>query len=78
MFSGFKVDNSSLTGESEPLSRLPQCTSDNPMETKNLAFFSSNAVEGACVGLVVQTGDRTVIGRIASLTSGTSALIYSK
>ena len=56
--SGFKVDNSSLTGESEPQSRMPQCTSENPMETKNLAFFTSNAVEGACVGLVVQTGEQ--------------------
>jgi sodium/potassium-transporting ATPase subunit alpha len=43
---GFKVDNSSLTGESEPQTRSPECTHDNPLETKNLAFFSTNAVEG--------------------------------
>jgi sodium/potassium-transporting ATPase subunit alpha len=42
----FKVDNSSLTGESEPQSRGPEYTSDNPLETKNLAFFSTNAVYG--------------------------------
>lgn len=42
----FKVDNSSLTGESEPQSRGPEKTHDNPLETKNLAFFSTNAVEG--------------------------------
>jgi sodium/potassium-transporting ATPase subunit alpha len=42
----FKVDNSSLTGESEPLSRSPDCTHENPLETKNLAFFSTFAVEG--------------------------------
>lgn len=42
----FKVDNSSLTGESEPQSRSPEFTHDNPLETKNLAFFSTNAVEG--------------------------------
>lgn len=42
----FKVDNSSLTGESEPLARSPDCTNDNPLETKNLAFFSTFAVEG--------------------------------
>jgi len=41
-----QVDNSSLTGESEPQSRSPEHTSDNPLETKNLAFFSTNAVEG--------------------------------
>ena len=37
---GFKVDNSSLTGESEPQSR------GSEFETKNLAFFSTYAVEG--------------------------------
>ena len=42
----FKVDNSSLTGESEPQSRSHEFTNENPLETKNLAFFSTNAVEG--------------------------------
>jgi len=66
----FKVDNSSLTGESEPQSRKPECTDDNPIETKNLAFFSTNAVEGTCKGVVVNIGDHTVMGRIAGLASG--------
>jgi len=39
----FKVDNSSLTGESEPQSRSAEMTHENPLETKNLAFFSTNA-----------------------------------
>lgn len=43
---GLKVDNSSLTGESEPQSRTLNCTNANPLETKNLAFFSTNCVEG--------------------------------
>jgi len=67
---GFKVDNSSLTGESEPQSRGPDFTHDNPLETKNLAFFSTNAVEGTAVGMVVNIGDNTVMGRIAGLASG--------
>merc|ERR1712134_54587 len=67
---GFKVDNSSLTGESEPQSRSPDFTNENPLETKNLAFFSTNAVEGTCVGVVVHIGDNTVMGRIAGLASG--------
>jgi len=66
----FKVDNSSLTGESEPQTRTPEFTNDNPLETKNLAFFSTNAVEGTCVGIVVNIGDNTVMGRIAGLASG--------
>jgi len=41
-----QVDNSSLTGESEPQSRSADCTHENPLETRNLAFFSTNAVEG--------------------------------
>ncbi|CAJ0581989.1 unnamed protein product, partial [Mesorhabditis spiculigera] len=67
---GFKVDNSSLTGESEPQSRSPDCTNENPLETRNIAFFSTNAVEGTCKGVVINTGDRTVMGRIAHLASG--------
>merc|ERR1711881_282038 len=60
---GLKVDNSSLTGESEPQSRSPENTHQNPLETKNLAFFSTNAVEGTGVGIIVQCGDNTVMGR---------------
>nr|CAH1755607.1 Na,K-ATPase alpha 1B [Oncopeltus fasciatus] len=67
---GFKVDNSSLTGESEPQSRGIEMTNDNPLETKNLAFFSTNAVEGTAKGVVISCGDRTVMGRIAGLASG--------
>jgi len=66
----FKVDNSSLTGESEPQTRTPEFTHENPLETKNLAFFSTNAVEGTAVGIVVNIGDQTVMGRIAGLASG--------
>jgi len=67
---GLKVDNSSLTGESEPQARSPEFTHENPLETKNLAFFSTNAVEGTAVGMVVNIGDNTVMGRIAGLASG--------
>lgn len=41
-----KVDNSSLTGESEPQTRSPEFTHDNPLETRNICFFSTNCVEG--------------------------------
>ncbi|XP_050508743.1 sodium/potassium-transporting ATPase subunit alpha [Diabrotica virgifera virgifera] len=66
---GFKVDNSALTGESEPQYRGTDCSSDNILETKNFAFFSTNAVEGTARGIVCETGDRTVMGRIAGLTA---------
>jgi sodium/potassium-transporting ATPase subunit alpha len=64
-----KVDNSALTGESEPIGRTVDPTDDNPLETKNLAFFGTLAVDGTAVGLVVNTGDDTVFGRIASLAT---------
>jgi len=70
---GFKVDNSSLTGESEPQSRGAEFTHENPLETRNLAFFSTNAVEGTCKGIVISCGDNTVMGRIAGLASGLSS-----
>merc|ERR1719334_2203583 len=68
--SNFKVDNSSLTGESEPQLRTNEFTDENPMETRNVAFFSTYAVEGSAKGIVIQTGDRTAMGRIAILASG--------
>ncbi|XP_029434451.1 sodium/potassium-transporting ATPase subunit alpha-1 [Rhinatrema bivittatum] len=67
---GCKVDNSSLTGESEPQTRSPDFTNENPLETRNIAFFSTNCVEGTARGIVINTGDRTVMGRIATLASG--------
>lgn len=68
-----KVDNSPLTGESEPIGRTVECTDENPLETKNLAFFGTLAVDGTCTGVVVNTGDETVFGRIAGLAAGSSA-----
>ncbi|XP_076802406.1 sodium/potassium-transporting ATPase subunit alpha-3-like isoform X2 [Clavelina lepadiformis] len=68
--SSMKVDNSSLTGESEPQSRSPECTNSNPVETRNIAFFSTNCVEGSGRGVMIRGGDNTVMGRIASLASG--------
>ena len=58
-----KVDNSALTGEADPLLRTTECTSpDNPLETKNLAFFGTLIKEGNGKGIVVNIGDRTVMG----------------
>eukprot|EP01119_Soliformovum_irregulare_P005914 TRINITY_DN1765_c0_g1_i1.p1 TRINITY_DN1765_c0_g1~~TRINITY_DN1765_c0_g1_i1.p1 ORF type:complete len:1070 (+),score=303.07 TRINITY_DN1765_c0_g1_i1:145-3354(+) len=67
-----KVDNSSLTGEAEPQSRSTVCTDENPLETRNLLFSSTLILEGTAVGVVIRTGDTTVIGNIAALASATS------
>ncbi|KAJ6217386.1 hypothetical protein RDWZM_008543 [Blomia tropicalis] len=63
-----KVDNSSLTGESEPQIRVPNESEKVYIASRNMAFFSTNCVEGWCKGVVVSTGDSTAIGRIACLT----------
>jgi hypothetical protein len=45
---GLKLDNSSLTGESEPQARGTDYTNEDPLETANLAFCGTFAVEGRC------------------------------
>jgi sodium/potassium-transporting ATPase subunit alpha len=66
------VDNASLTGESEPQKRKVACTHDDPLETQNLCFFGTQVPEGSCVGVIVNTGDRTIMGRIAALAMQTN------
>ncbi|OMH78809.1 Sodium/potassium-transporting ATPase subunit alpha-2 [Zancudomyces culisetae] len=68
--SELQVDNSSLTGESEPQERHPGNTMQNPLEATNLIFNGTLCVSGSCYGIVIQTGDNTVLGQIAELTSG--------
>jgi len=42
----FQVDNSPLTGELEPQVRTADYTNENPLETRNLAFFGTTAADG--------------------------------
>ena len=66
-----KVDISSLTGESKPQLRCPECTNpERTMETKNLAFYSTNVVEGTAKCIVIKVGGMTAMGKIAGLASG--------
>ena len=67
----FKVEQSSLTGEADEISKTVEKSSDNPLETSNLAFSGTLAVNGECLGLVVNIGDATVMGRIATLVTHT-------
>lgn len=53
-----QVDNSSLTGESEPQTRSPEFTHENPLETRNICFFSTNCVEGGSLGVSACIGER--------------------
>ena len=63
-----KVDNSSLTGETDPLLRSDKCDQpDKILETKNVAFFGTLCKYGKGRGVVFNIGDDTIIGQIAGL-----------
>lgn len=65
--SEMKVDNSSLTGESEELPRKLEDPHQNIFESHNVAFFGTSCTAGNGVGIVIKTGDSTIIGEIANL-----------
>jgi sodium/potassium-transporting ATPase subunit alpha len=65
-----KVNNASLTGESEDILIDPELPPvENIFETKNVAFFGTMCTAGEGVGICFKTGDATVIGQIANLAS---------
>jgi len=63
-----KVNNASLTGESEDLLRVVGKREKNIFESPNVAFFGTMCTGGTGKGVVFRTGDGTVIGRIANLS----------
>ncbi|KAK3376562.1 hypothetical protein B0T24DRAFT_656487 [Lasiosphaeria ovina] len=69
-----KVDNSSLTGESEPQDRIAENEMRNPLEATNVMFNSTLVVSGEAYGIIIRTGDGTVLGQIARLTAGEEKL----
>ena len=72
-----KVDNSSLTGESEPQDRSAflqlgengKPLSTVPLEAQNLMFYTTIVTAGSGRGMVIGTGDNTVMGQIAGLAA---------
>jgi sodium/potassium-transporting ATPase subunit alpha len=65
-----KVDNSSITGESEAQERSLLMTIENPLEAQNLVFSGTMVTNGEGYGIVIRTGDRSILGQIAKLTIG--------
>jgi sodium/potassium-transporting ATPase subunit alpha len=68
-----KVNNASLTGESEEMLRVPEENSRNIFESANVGFFGTACTNGSGTGIVFKTGDNTVIGQIASLAQTADA-----
>jgi len=61
---GLKVDHSMLTGESDPVALRTKATSPNFFESRNIAFFGTNCLEGNGKGIVIATGNNTVMGSL--------------
>ena len=63
-----KVDEASLTGESEPVSKNPEAIQKDALATpeqRNMVFKGSNILAGNGRAVVVATGQNTIIGKIA-------------
>ena len=67
--SKLQVDESSLTGESTPVSkRTDPAAEDAPLaERFSMVFMGTSLTRGSCEGVVVSTGINTELGQIASL-----------
>jgi sodium/potassium-transporting ATPase subunit alpha len=65
---GLRMNNASLTGESEPVSRRVDPFPGDPINSPNIAFAGTTVVSGSGQGVAYATGMRTEFGRIAQLT----------
>lgn len=62
------VSQASLTGESEPIEKIPMVneTRDAITDYTNIAFMGSNVISGSASVVVVTVGDHTLFGSMAS------------
>ena len=62
------VSQASLTGESEPIEKIPMAneTRDAITDYTNIAFMGSNVLSGSASAVVVTVGDHTLFGSMAS------------
>lgn len=78
----FLIDESVLSGESVPLSKITISLSkvaDEVFEAKNIAFAGTSVISGRGEGIVIGTGRKTVLGEITKLVSGiTRESVYEK
>ncbi len=66
------IDQSSLTGESEPIEKNSFINEGRKIvESSNLAFMGTTVVSGSGVGVVIAVGDDTSLGETATSLSNT-------
>ena len=70
---GLSVDNSALTGESEPARRTPDAVAAGvaPLDARNLVWMGTTVSAGTARAVVVATAKDTEFGRIYQLTAQT-------
>uniref|UniRef100_A0A914WL00 Cation-transporting P-type ATPase N-terminal domain-containing protein n=1 Tax=Plectus sambesii TaxID=2011161 RepID=A0A914WL00_9BILA len=68
---GVRLEMSSITGECEPIefTDKPADKHVSIFESNNIALNGSACVDGEGLGVVIRTGDNTVLGQIAKLTT---------
>jgi sodium/potassium-transporting ATPase subunit alpha len=67
--SGIRVNNASLTGESDPVTRRTDPFPGDLIGSPNIVFAGTLVVSGNGAGVAYATGMRTEFGRIAHLTA---------
>ncbi len=74
---GLEINEAALTGESTPSQKEWEVEIDNKVaigDQLNMAFMGTTVVSGNGIGIVISTGDKTEIGKIAQ----TLAIPYEK
>lgn len=67
--SGFFADEAMLTGESLPVGKNAENTSDidNSLNKRNIVYCGTSAVKGTCRARVIAAGKKTQMGRISEM-----------
>ncbi|MDD4371038.1 MAG: magnesium-translocating P-type ATPase [Anaerostipes sp.] len=66
------ISQSSLTGESEPIEKIPAKSKvkETITDYSNIAFMGSNVISGSATAVIVSVGDNTLFGSMASAVAG--------
>ncbi len=76
--SGLRIEESSLTGESVPVHKHERPLMSKQIEIGdqlNMAFMGTLVTQGSGIGVVIGTGMKTEMGKIAHLLQSTTTLV---